>query len=445
MILEEIFETGTEHKEELRRQGQDMLLDILRHKIDKNPWFAIYDIDAWGLTIDKLPGLKELMDQHQEWYMISLLKSIKDTNSDDAVQMQLDRFRKMGIRWPDLDILQQSINAEAAIRESQSMHDGEAKSDDDYTVAQQAIDMFDRGIWPGISFMGKYGLTVGDLPEAGAIIKKNKKSIMSVLLLNIKYGRLRPTLDAVAELKAIGVNWQEFKIIIDSLQAEAIDEADEKPTDPKLLRAFFTIEQRIEDDDYRYISGWLAEIGAHPDPLPRDLQVDLDPNEVIPDMLYSIKHHDDDMEVNMDEDDLLNMITGARKLGAKWQELDIMERSLRFKPSKESQTAQQSTVAESYTPVSVLLEDLWWALENKDMNQALMVLSEIGEEPHGLDEYWARIDRYEEDLIRALLVMIKHQSDMIWTVPKILSALRDMGAEWSDLSIIERSIAAGIK
>ncbi len=113
-----------------------------------------------------------------------------------------------------------------------------------------------------------------------------------------------------------------------------IKEAESK-THPEILHAYFMLEDKLENRDFEYLSYWLAKYASHPDKISfSPINLNDYRSEIITDMLYSIRYYRTDDEVNMDEDDLLPMVAGARKLGAKWYELDIMERSLRADKNK---------------------------------------------------------------------------------------------------------------
>lgn len=195
-------------------------------------------------------------------------------------------------------------------------------------LAAIARHVAERGYDPTIGALTKLmvKMGVGDPQAVAKIIEDNKPSVMRSLLTLIKGGQGESALTRIKDLEDLGVRWDEFEII---RRSAAVNEARE-PTDPKLLRAYFTLEEKLMEEDFEYLSSLLSDIGKSTGSLGfHGININGYKEEILRDMLFSIKHYEDDMEINMDDDDLLYMIKGARKMGADWAELDVIEKSLR--------------------------------------------------------------------------------------------------------------------
>jgi hypothetical protein len=220
---------------------------------------------------------------------------------------------------------------------------------------------------------------------------------------------------------------------------------EESKIGPAALRAYFMLEEKLEEDgDASGASYWLAIYGKDP------VRVGFSPfninnykRELLTDMLYSIKNYDTDDEVNMREEDLLHMIAGARKLGAKWPELDIMERSLKVGLAESSIDNSNKRTATRY--FHKVLKDI----EAEDYSETAYHLSWAGafgaEDAISFPDYSARIDRHKPEILRAVLSAIKDPDQFEFDnidLIMMMRGLRRMHVKWPELDIIEKSVAA---
>lgn len=229
--------------------------------------------------------------------------------------------------------------------------------------------------------------------------------------------------------------------------------SDNPNTDPKLLRAFFMLEEKLEkNEDFEYLAYWLAEIGKNPNDLPWHLRITMDnyKTEILRDMLYSIKHNDDDPEVNLLDEDFLHMITGARKLGAKWPQLDTMERLVRanYPDLDESWDPWDSIPDEPEDALSMTLKALGKKLDQGKYEDVCDLLSHLGDKDNYREEDFAYdeikrckkwLDEHQPGIFKALLRSIKNNSEDDWFNMQVVDALRFFGVTWKDLDLLERT------
>ena len=95
----------------------DWVLDMLKHHIEKsNIFIGLYDINQWGLTVTKVPGLEEFLNQYKTELIKSMLRQISDKEYGQAgTEQVLSRLENAGINWPELAIIRRSLNIETGI------------------------------------------------------------------------------------------------------------------------------------------------------------------------------------------------------------------------------------------------------------------------------------------------------------------------------------------
>jgi hypothetical protein len=127
---------GSADKEQLKQEARTMVIDMLRRDLatnsDRGIYYAMYHMDDWNLHIRNWPELGEMIDDHKRQIVSELLRTIKGEygHDTDGVQRLVDRMRKIGVDWSELDAIARSLNA----NNTQSLDES------DYTYVKYTID-----------------------------------------------------------------------------------------------------------------------------------------------------------------------------------------------------------------------------------------------------------------------------------------------------------------
>ena len=108
---------GSADKEQLKQEARTMVIDMLRRDLaqnsDRGIYYAMYHMDDWNLHIRNWPELGEMIDDHKRQIVSELLRTIKGEygHDTDGVRRLVERMRKIGVDWSELDAIERSLNA----------------------------------------------------------------------------------------------------------------------------------------------------------------------------------------------------------------------------------------------------------------------------------------------------------------------------------------------
>jgi len=109
---------GSADKERLKQEARTMVIDMLRRDLAQNGsrgiYYAMYHMDDWNLHIRNWPELGEMIDDHKRQIVSELLRTIKGEygHDTDGVRRLVERMRKIGVDWSELDAIARSLNAD---------------------------------------------------------------------------------------------------------------------------------------------------------------------------------------------------------------------------------------------------------------------------------------------------------------------------------------------
>ena len=88
---------------------RSMIMDMLERD---GLGIALYHIEEWRLTVEKLPELVDFLNNRKSQYMKIMLKDLKDGRDwkYGAVEQYLRRLEGSKINWPDLKVIRDSLN-----------------------------------------------------------------------------------------------------------------------------------------------------------------------------------------------------------------------------------------------------------------------------------------------------------------------------------------------
>ena len=192
------------------------IVNLLKHDV----FLGIRYLASFDVSINELPEYKKLIENKKHIIIRKLLEYIKSNRSPIHI---VEDLQSIGITWPELDILQKSLNSDDLLENT----DDYSAYDNDYTVEDQAIDMFDHGVISGIDFMAKYDLTIHNLPKANDLIEREKSYIITRLLRLMKSDYHFIVNQNIKRIKKVGITWPELDIIQKSVDFENSTQIDE--------------------------------------------------------------------------------------------------------------------------------------------------------------------------------------------------------------------------
>ena len=114
--------TDPEEHARLKSEGRKMVLDILHHDLKdhgtRGIYYVMYHMDDWGFNIRDWPEVAEIIEDHKREIVTELLKTVKGDfdngqhDNIDSVRFTIARLRKIGVDWPELAVIEMSIDAD---------------------------------------------------------------------------------------------------------------------------------------------------------------------------------------------------------------------------------------------------------------------------------------------------------------------------------------------
>jgi hypothetical protein len=305
------------------------------------------------------PEMLDILDKGKKQIMLILLTFMKDLHFD-TVNSILKQLIYIDVKWPELGIIQNSIDADRKQQMNESIpkyYKQNNGSDLIRRLDRLLRDEFDRFKDNEYNTPDEaaynlilIGLTNSDIPNSSNIFDKYKQTIMVGMLRTIadpewiRYSVDIPINDGlqamIAGAKKLGLDWPELGIIQNSIDVDCKQQINETEWESSevidqlrnLLNGKFNKFDKDENVYYDEIAYMLTLLNkAHgnvpncTDIIQRYKQI------IIKSMLYTIA--DPSLigyvvsgDIN---DGLLAMIAGAKRFGVNGPEIDIMEKSIR--------------------------------------------------------------------------------------------------------------------
>ncbi len=335
----------SDDKEELRKEGRRMIIDIMRNKIKENKrgvFYAMHHLDDWGLNLRDWPEIREMIDQHKHPILKEILKALADTTSDSDQANQyaafmVKRFRKIGLDWPEIAAIEKSVFP----REQDKLM--ESRGD---TPEQVIMRYFKHGTLHGLRYMSMYGRTINNMPEAAAAIDGRKEFMVRRLLNLLKQENPESIEEMLNLFRDVGVTWPELDVIEKSFRAEY-------PRSDDMYEADRDEDEEHDGEDFEYGNAWRKKLEFQEflKDLRHDIEVqswdlvalDLidigmtDVEDVLPprtiELIEKNKHGIirgilERLKVSKYTDLTIHAITALHNIGIKWPELMIINKSL---------------------------------------------------------------------------------------------------------------------
>lgn len=214
-----------EEKARLRDEGRKLVIDMMRRKAEDSPrgiFYVMYHLDEWGFKLGDWPEIREMIDSHKHDIIVDILKGIKLHGADgtESARFTVNRMRKIGVDWPELDKIEKSINSDKVLKE------GQFDAEERRTAMEYVEDLPEIAGSPGdcmyvFQFAHGHELLFG--PSLKQFFDPHRDTWVRFLLENMKDGfhfNTDELLNAVKLLRRMGIRWPELDIIEKSLDAD---------------------------------------------------------------------------------------------------------------------------------------------------------------------------------------------------------------------------------
>ena len=318
-----------------------------------------------------------------------------------------------------------------------------------------------------------------DWPELNKLLESLKIPIIKTLLGLINQTEFGRAINYVMMLKDIGFKWSELDILKKSLNheappdrqlAEAIPDYYANSNIAKHLNALSDMLYAYDSDEaettphYADIAElesaipWcLAMIGLSSSTVPNRIHM-IQPHKqtLITLMLKVIKDSSEFDESSIGSTDgLTAMVKGAQRLGAKWPELDVIEKSLTHDRTKNDISEARDPFAaavrreEREYHLGSVLRSLKQEIIAKDYEGINADFLELWKYPKYVFEranLYNLLAPLKVGMIKEILTYISSGDihEAAHAVPLWVKACRKCGFDWPELDVIEKSAAAGL-
>jgi hypothetical protein len=493
----------------LSRMRQSEINKVSRQIQDDNANGALSWAGNAGITIEIMPELGKFLELKKRTIIKTLLLHISDRYSSHFILGSIHRLHSIGIHWPELDTIERSAKAEKERHELNESTDIKPYNEHGPEAQKIIIKhlescLGDTNEMPSAYYTDKalglayrYGITVEQFPKLGKALEYHKAIIIKYMLESLKAGftnnssyDLGYVLTRGNELRTVGINWEELNIIkrsINAIETQKLLKENNSPDDPVELSSLINdlaialnYVKMNPDAQYRPLNflGKLSRMIHFEEVTADEVAAELDSikPKIIEHLLRNIKKHGFEYETEHDMHIL-------RKIGVRWPELAIIERSAKWEKSKK-QLREANNPAPLYGSEAMFerfnklldraesddididvgehLKKLKYSviprttkikiLANKStIFNALRVIMADTLIDTGLDIInWLKsnninwpdltLDNFKLVIIRSLLMHFKYESYYI--VLQVIDRLRELRVHWVELNTIQQSVNA---
>ena len=234
----------TTQSELLGTEGREMVLDIFRRKLadggQRGIYYVMYHMDDWGLKLSDWPELAEMIEDHKREIVRELLRIVNGDFGNDprenrhSARFTIDRLRRIGMTWPELDVILKSIDADSRLNEDGDFEEiAEVIASHMYDMAAFLAEGEDLWLVGALSdiyiTLENENLRYWPNPEDYDIdVDAHKINFVKGILGAIKQGEGDEAVNAVHMLRDYWhVSWPELDIILKSANADQTKQLDE--------------------------------------------------------------------------------------------------------------------------------------------------------------------------------------------------------------------------
>ena len=396
------------------RQRQYKEVPFKLHRLGGNPeaFTPSYGIDLLNKNkIGCMRGILYIYKNQDEYGL---------TNTD--FQNVIKGARKIGLVWPELDVLE---NSTGTVNEAAKQVAGE-------DIAKEIEDIFDDNnssfYSPKRMILQRLILSysalldavnIKDISGITAALNQLKHRIISDMLSNMRHGDTKVDMPMyIKTLQQFGIDWPELSIIKGSTDKKLKETLRIHPRDNR-DRMLDRLEDIFTDPDTDVFDR-VTELDIARFILQRISQDDVDAilatykNAIIKDTLKHLMHGAVDVDVPV-------FLRTLRGLGANWRELDIIEKSVAPAKSELDEAPR--------TPDEIIRDGF-----DYNIFSGIAALRIYHRELAEFPEYEQLVNTHKTKLIRSLLELCK---DNEFGVAKFRAEdLKTAGIDWPELDII---------
>lgn len=401
------------------------------------PIMMMHKLIEQGYTVDN-PAVATAIETIKPQLIKVLLLLIKDGIYKNA-SSGVASIRRIGVNWPELDIIDQSAKSLANTKVVETMRINSKDRRDAMLDRLETIfndpntDVFDR---------------IAELDIARNVLRRIERSDVADILAKYKTNIIRDTLHYLRHgvvdveipvylrtLQDLGADWPELQIILRSItQDKNTHELDE--TTDMTNHGVSMIIDGLEEHNFDLIPYALAIIGAQGHRPTYGFVPAFNENktEIIRAMLYAIK--DPDSYDLWFDGALPYMIKGARMLGLTWDELNKIERSV----GSVDELNESQNASTRYN-----LNGLINSIETDELREAVLFLSQLSW-ANKLPDMSTELAPHVRSIVKAMLEFLKYEepdAEPVDTVRDCLEALKKMNIHNKEIDIIDRSLSIG--
>ena len=386
--------TNTIEQDQVNRTYSNLIKDLENEQYD-DIVIWLYDIGRRypEITAPIYDHQRRIMRQNKSEIIRSMLQAIKDPIAVDhwdenELSDMIDGARKIGLDWPELDIMERSIRSQLNTVDEASNF---AKPD---PLLKMLEDYLKHGtISSAAELLQRHDLKVQHNPELTKLLFAYRDVIKRSIARNIQQQYYGAALEIATNILSTGINWPWLRDMVAAVPKEDI------------IRKLLT---RIREpgmfggSDYSFVR-------------------------------HAIKH------INRFGYDWPELDIIMKSLRTAEQQLTEYE--------YDDQEEDDSSVDESrddYTPgTESLLRYLRQDLDRGDYDAAMEMIGELAWPTHASMDLSALLNPHKTGLMRAMLTtMSTNDSEgVLYIMPQYLGGLEKFGVHWPEFETIERSIA----
>ena len=466
--------------------AKPLVLSEIRKLLKGNWWYA--NIQGWEniLALHQVgfewPELMTMLEDNKSTVIKSMLTAIKSDDAEEMVRWP-QIFKDMGIRWPELDIINKSLStikgAEQLNEDWGSIYDNtifrllanitgqksqaepyeptlDSHREEIYDYLRDRANMWDKdGIFVirdmrTISALGYYGR---EWPELVEIVENHKVDVIKMLLGMMKSSEWdhSDVQHEMEQLRKLNINWPEFDIIERSINIESgkLDESD----DDFMVRV---VRHMSDGFDARrsnlHANIFPLNMLSRFDQMISDRELttsevkaalDSIKEKVIPYLLIETK------KGQVDQREVLRNINELRGFGIDWPELAVIERSLK---ADLGEINEDDTISQEQRQINFAYHQFLKCLEHEESDDIAYWLASIGKNdlPTPMSKgnvYWT-LRQHKPAIMTSVLSAIKNADAQEFDdddLKSMIYALRKMHVDWPELNTIQRSLEIDAK
>jgi hypothetical protein len=349
---------------------------------------------------------KWLFDLSKDEILYHVLKEIKvtDDNTYDDLKHIISSLRKAKVDWPELDIIERSLNADKKLDEDAD-HDEILY----YYWDNFVYSLKDFEVHTAMSDLGRYLKAGGSKEKAKDALEKYKEKIIKSVLLQLSYGHVSLLNTVLPLMHQVGIDWPELDL---DYNKESI------------IKNLLTLTRK---EHYNIVAKAVDELRTQNvdwpelDIIDRSLKADKMVNEER-EQGYYLERMLDDIDLHLSNNDVSTAMHWIRHYYVDRGDVSVLlpylekykDRILKYISSK------------FHAGQFVYAQD------------AIIILNKM-------NVAWPELDTVYEDnkdiIVRKVLWTVKHRVPV--DAKNMIAKLRGQNIDWPELDIIERSLNAG--